>query len=66
VRDQVSHPYKTTGKTTVLYTLILLDGIRVLISLPHYPISLKWAYFKDFSCYSFAVKGKLKHYNCIS
>jgi hypothetical protein len=23
VRDQVSHPYKTTGKTTVLYTLIL-------------------------------------------
>jgi hypothetical protein len=22
VRDQVSHPYKTTGKTTVLYTLI--------------------------------------------
>jgi hypothetical protein len=24
VRDQVSHPYKTTGKTTVLYTLIFL------------------------------------------
>src|SRR5215470_7812922 len=24
VRDQVSHPYKTTGKTTVLYTLILI------------------------------------------
>jgi hypothetical protein len=24
VRDQVSHPYKTTGKTTVLYALIFL------------------------------------------
>src|SRR5215510_1194114 len=24
VRDQVSHPYKTTGKTTVLYTLIFV------------------------------------------
>jgi hypothetical protein len=23
VRDQVSHPYKTTGKTLVLYILIL-------------------------------------------
>jgi hypothetical protein len=22
VRDQISHPYKTTGKTTALYTLI--------------------------------------------
>jgi hypothetical protein len=22
VRDQFSHPYKTTGKTTVLFTLI--------------------------------------------
>jgi hypothetical protein len=22
--DQVSHPYKTTGKTTVLYTLIFV------------------------------------------
>jgi hypothetical protein len=28
VRDQVSHPYKTTGKTTVLYTLtfVFLDS----------------------------------------
>jgi hypothetical protein len=24
VRDQVSHPYRTTGKTTVLYTLIFV------------------------------------------
>jgi hypothetical protein len=24
VRDQVSHPYKTTGKTTVQYTLIFV------------------------------------------
>jgi hypothetical protein len=24
VRDQVSHPYKRTGKTTVLYTLIFV------------------------------------------
>jgi hypothetical protein len=24
VRDQVSHPYKTTGKITVLYTLIFI------------------------------------------
>jgi polysaccharide pyruvyl transferase WcaK-like protein len=24
VRDQVSHPYKITGKTTVLYTLIFV------------------------------------------
>jgi hypothetical protein len=24
VRDQVSHPYKTTGNTTVLYTLIFV------------------------------------------
>jgi hypothetical protein len=24
VADQVSHPYKTTGKTTVLYTLIFV------------------------------------------
>jgi hypothetical protein len=24
VRHQVSHPYKTTGKTTVLYTLIFV------------------------------------------
>jgi hypothetical protein len=24
VRDQVYHPYKTTGKTTVLYTLIFV------------------------------------------
>jgi hypothetical protein len=25
VRDQVSHPYKTRGKTTVLYALIFCD-----------------------------------------
>jgi hypothetical protein len=25
VRDQVSHPYKTTGKISVLYTLNLTD-----------------------------------------
>jgi hypothetical protein len=24
VRDQVSHPYKTTGKIIVLYTLIFM------------------------------------------
>jgi hypothetical protein len=24
VRDQVSHPYKTTGKIIVLYTLIIV------------------------------------------
>jgi hypothetical protein len=24
VTNQVSHPYKTTGKTTVLYTLIFV------------------------------------------
>jgi hypothetical protein len=24
VRDQASHPYKTTGKTKVLYTLIFV------------------------------------------
>jgi hypothetical protein len=26
VRDQVSHPYKTTGKIIVLYTLIFVFG----------------------------------------
>jgi hypothetical protein len=33
VRDQVSHPYKTTGKIIVLYTLIsvFLDSIHAFI-----------------------------------
>jgi hypothetical protein len=30
VRDQVSHPYSTTGKITVLYTLIMRSKQAVL------------------------------------
>jgi hypothetical protein len=32
VSDQVSHPYKTTGKITVLYCLLKLDNFLVLKS----------------------------------
>jgi hypothetical protein len=34
VRDQVSHTYKTTGKTTVLYTLILVKVLHYGVRSP--------------------------------
>jgi hypothetical protein len=34
VRDQVSHPYKTTGKTTVLYTLNVMLHYNDICKIP--------------------------------
>jgi len=38
-------------------TIFKVDGIEILVSLPPCHSLLKWAYFKDLLCYSFAVKS---------
>jgi hypothetical protein len=59
VRDQVSHPYKTTGKITVLYILIVALGGLVISVLANRPRAMDFKGDKIRSTPSFGGEVKL-------